>query len=87
MDLYGFASLVGSMGVGVWGCRETSPHWTAECLSEAFQRVVRDDEAGIAMRTKAKQIGDRIAAGPKGRDISAGVIADLAYVKDKKMTS
>jgi hypothetical protein len=87
MDLYGFASLVESMGVGVWGCRETSPDWNVQCLSEAFQQVVRDDPAGIAMRTRARQVSDRIAAGPKGRDISAGVIADLAYVKDIKLIS
>ncbi|CAG9952327.1 unnamed protein product [Clonostachys rosea f. rosea IK726] len=81
IDLYNFAALAENIGVGVWGCRETSPDWTADCLSSSLLRVIADNEEGANMREKAKQLGEKVRSGEKGRDLSAREIAKLAYVK------
>lgn len=82
IDLYDFAALVETIGVGVWACKAMSPNWSPECLGDAFRSVVSDSEAGVAMRGKARQIGDRIQSGERGRDISAREISKLAYVRN-----
>lgn len=81
IDLYNFAALAETMGVGIWGCKDTSPDWTIEALSEDILRVIGDGHASASMREKAKAIGTSIRAGKKGRDISAAEIAKLAYIK------
>ncbi|KAI0146096.1 hypothetical protein GGR57DRAFT_494349 [Xylariaceae sp. FL1272] len=40
LDLYNFAQMVEDIGVGTWGCRETSPYWTSSCLETAILDVV-----------------------------------------------
>lgn len=77
LDLYNFAQLVEDIGVGVWGCRETSPSWTPECLRDAITKVIGKDDASVALREKAKEIG-KIAQRKPGKDIAARVIAELA---------
>lgn len=81
VDLYNFAALSETAGIGVWGCRDTSPNWTADGISSAIIKVVDGGEASISLREKAKSLGDKLRAGEKGRDISAREIAKLAYVK------
>ncbi|RGP72018.1 2-hydroxyacylsphingosine 1-beta-galactosyltransferase [Fusarium longipes] len=78
-DLYNYASLAETYGVGVWGCPGTSPNWTAEGLSQAFLKVLDGGEASVAMREKARKLGDRIQAAEKGRDVAARKVAELAY--------
>ncbi|VUC22991.1 unnamed protein product [Clonostachys rosea] len=81
VDLYNFAALSETAGIGVWGCRDTSPTWTADGISSAIIKVVDGGEASISLREKSKSLGDKLKAGEKGRDISAREIAKLAYVK------
>ncbi|CAG9957069.1 unnamed protein product [Clonostachys rosea f. rosea IK726] len=81
VDLYNFAALSETAGIGVWGCRDTSPNWTADGISNAIIKVVDGGDASISLREKAKSLGDKLRAGEKGRDISAREIAKLAYVK------
>lgn len=76
-DLYDYATLVDYHEIGVWGCKETTPEWTVEGLTEAFLRVLDDGEAGVAMKEKAGRLGEMARARP-GRDAAAGQIADLA---------
>ncbi|CAH0045635.1 unnamed protein product [Clonostachys solani] len=81
VDLYNFAALSETAGIGVWGCRDTSPTWTADGISSAIIKVVDGGEASISLREKSRSLGDKLRAGEKGRDISAREIAKLAYVK------
>ncbi|CAI6088225.1 unnamed protein product, partial [Clonostachys chloroleuca] len=81
VDLYNFAALSETAGIGVWGCRDTSPNWTADGISNAIIKVVDGGEASVSLREKAKSLGDKLREGEKGRDISAREIAKLAYVK------
>lgn len=76
-DLYNFAGLAETIGVGVWACKESSPHWGSECLASSFLEVL--DSATI--RNKARQLGDKVQAGDKGRDVAAREVAKLAYVR------
>lgn len=80
-DLYGFASLADDIGIGVWGCRDTSPSWTAECLSSSMLSVVGNSRSATSIRINAKKLGARVQAREKGRDISAREISKLAYKK------
>jgi hypothetical protein len=48
-------------------------------LTAAFLDVVGGDH-GIVLKKVAKQLGDRVQAGRKGRDIAADEVAKLAYV-------
>ncbi|KAH9907429.1 UDP-Glycosyltransferase/glycogen phosphorylase [Xylariomycetidae sp. FL2044] len=78
LDLYGFAQLVEYIGVGVWGCRELSPDWTAACLSAALLRAVPvSAESNDPFQTKARELRDRARKNP-GRYIAAREIAKLA---------
>lgn len=80
-DTYNFASLTEMAGVGVWGCKKTSPEWTVEDLSASILKVIGNDEPGIKIRETAKQLGDKIRSREKGRDIAAREVAKLAYIK------
>ena len=76
-DTYDFATYAEYYGIGVWGCRDAAPEWTVEGLTEAFLKVLDDGEAAVAMREKARQLGEKARARP-GRDAAARQIADLA---------
>ncbi|SPJ75977.1 uncharacterized protein FTOL_05708 [Fusarium torulosum] len=78
-DLYNYAALAETSGVGVWGCKDTTPDWTSQCLTAAFLEVVEGDHGGV-LKKVAKQLGDRVQTGRKGRDIAADEVAKLAYV-------
>ncbi|KAI0160485.1 UDP-Glycosyltransferase/glycogen phosphorylase [Xylariaceae sp. FL1272] len=73
LDLYGFAQLAEQIGVGAWGCKETSPFWTADCLSDAILEVVNE----VKYRDKGKGLG-RLAQAKPGRYVAAMEIAKLA---------
>lgn len=77
LDLYNFAQLVEDIGVGVWGCRETSPDWTPSCLRDAITKVIDGGEVSLALHKKAKELGD-IAQKIPGKDVAARMIAKLA---------
>ncbi|PCD32332.1 hypothetical protein FGRA07_09584 [Fusarium graminearum] len=78
-DLYSYAALVETIGIGVWACPATSPKWTVEGLTHAFLRVLDGGEASVSMREKARELGDKIQATEKGRDVAARKVAELAY--------
>lgn len=80
-DLYNFAALVETIGLGVWGCKETSPNWTSKCLSSAILEVVGGGEPSVNRRKKAKSLGLSVQWGEKGRDIAAREVSKLAYTK------
>jgi hypothetical protein len=64
----------------VWACKETTPDWTSECLTNSFLRALEGAQESVSFRLKAKQLGDKVQAGDKGREIAAREIAKLAYV-------
>ncbi|CAJ2513822.1 Uu.00g019410.m01.CDS01 [Anthostomella pinea] len=72
-DHYDFAQMVEDINVGVWGCRETSPYWTPDCLRDAFRKVAESAQ----MRDKAKKLGEVAKRGP-GQYLVAREIAKLA---------
>jgi UDP:flavonoid glycosyltransferase YjiC (YdhE family) len=76
-DLYNYAQLAEQLGVGFWACRETSPDWTPECLSDGIVKVAASSESE-AFQTKAREISAAAGKDGHGRDISAGIIAQLA---------
>ncbi len=76
LDLYSFAQLAQDIGVGVWGCRDASPFWTASCLRDAFVTVL-GGESGDLIREKAKGFGE-IAQRSPGQYVVAREIAKLA---------
>ncbi|KAF4440964.1 2-hydroxyacylsphingosine 1-beta-galactosyltransferase [Fusarium acutatum] len=79
-DLYNYAALAETRGIGVWGCKSSTPNWTSECLLDAFMNGI--DGCGESfLQRRAKWLGDRIKAGKKGRDVAADEVAKLAYVK------
>ncbi|KAI1399758.1 hypothetical protein F4819DRAFT_463997 [Hypoxylon fuscum] len=77
-DLYNFAQLTEDIGVGVWGCPETSPDWTVECLRDSLLRVVKD-KSGQKMKEKAKHL-EQVARSSPGQQFAAHEIARLAAV-------
>ena len=77
LDLYNFAQLVEDIGIGVWGCRETSPEWNADCLREGLMKVVDGGRESKAMRAEVKRLGE-IAQSDPGRYVAAREIAKLA---------
>ncbi|KAJ4251887.1 hypothetical protein NW762_011184 [Fusarium torreyae] len=77
-DLYNYAKLVETTGIGVWACPSTNPDWTVDELAEAFLKVV-DGEESVSIREKAKTLGEKMQAGEKGRDLAARKVAELAY--------
>ena len=78
VDLYNYAALAETIGVGVWACRETSPGWTVDGLRDAFMGVAVG-EAGAELREKARILGEEVRAREPGRDVAAKEIAKLAY--------
>ncbi|KAK7951071.1 2-hydroxyacylsphingosine 1-beta-galactosyltransferase [Apiospora aurea] len=76
LDLYGFAQLGESIGVAVWGCRETNPYWTPYCLYRDIVRAVQGSES-LALQEKSRELGLRLQQNP-GRYIAAQEIAKLA---------
>ncbi|KAH7245301.1 hypothetical protein BKA59DRAFT_526878 [Fusarium tricinctum] len=78
-DLYNYAALAETSGVGVWGCKDTTPDWTSQCLTAVFLEVVVGDH-GLVLKKFAEELGKRVQAGRKGRDIAADEVAKLAYV-------
>lgn len=75
-DHYGFAQLSESIGVGVWGCQETSPYWEPDCLYEAISRVIHGTESqGFKERAQKLQL---IAQESSGRYGAAREVAKLA---------
>lgn len=78
LDLYNFAQLVENIGVGTWGCRETSPYWNAECLHDAILRVVGESKTAKTTRGKAKQLGILAHNNYPGQYVTAQEIAKLA---------
>jgi UDP:flavonoid glycosyltransferase YjiC (YdhE family) len=77
IDLYNFAQLVEDINVGVWGCRETSPNFTPDCLAYSIRKVATDSDASLAMRKKAQQLAQTTKENP-GQYIAADGIAKLA---------
>ncbi|SPO03652.1 uncharacterized protein DNG_06335 [Cephalotrichum gorgonifer] len=77
VDLYNFAQLAEDLGIGVWGCPETSPHWNADCLSKGLLRLVDGGKESLAIQAEAKRIGE-IAQKNPGRYVAASMIAELA---------
>ncbi|KAI8951441.1 hypothetical protein F4801DRAFT_589656 [Xylaria longipes] len=76
LDHYSFAQLAQTAGIGIWGCPDASPWWTAACLRDAFITVL-GGESGDAIRNKAKYFGD-IAQRDPGQNVVAREIAKLA---------
>ncbi|KAL0933327.1 UDP-glucoronosyl and UDP-glucosyl transferase [Colletotrichum truncatum] len=79
LDLYNFAQVAESIGVGVYATRGTAPAWTTEGLSEAFLRVVGKSQESRAIRNKAHTLG-REAKEISGRHTAAKQISDMASV-------
>ncbi|WZH43095.1 uncharacterized protein QYS62_004097 [Fusarium acuminatum] len=86
-DLYNYAVLVESIGIGVWACPNTSPDWTVEKLALAILKVVDGGKASLLMRSKARELGNRIQASEKGRDIAARKVAELAHTGKYRVVS
>ncbi|VTT64519.1 unnamed protein product [Fusarium fujikuroi] len=79
-DLYNYAALAETRGIGVWGCKDSTPNWTSECLLDAFMRGI--DGCGESfLQRRAKWLCARIKAGKRGRDVAADEVAKLAYMK------
>ncbi|KAI1420153.1 hypothetical protein F5Y12DRAFT_774407 [Xylaria sp. FL1777] len=76
LDHYSFAQLAQDSGVGVWGCRDASPFWKAECLRDAFTTILTGD-SGDRIQKKAKRFGDITQSNP-GQYVVAREIAKLA---------
>ncbi|KAM0246056.1 hypothetical protein ACHAP5_005027 [Fusarium lateritium] len=76
-DLYNYAVLSESIGIGVWACPNTSPGWTIDELVLAILKVIDGGEASLSMRDKARALRDRIQASEKGRDVAARKVAEL----------
>ncbi|KAK8091401.1 uncharacterized protein PG998_015216 [Apiospora kogelbergensis] len=75
-DLYNFAALVETVGIGVYGSRGTAPNWTVEGLSNAFMAVI-DGEGAVGMRKTAQELSMKAKERP-GRVIAAAEIARWA---------
>jgi len=76
-DLYDFAQLVETLKIGIWGCRATSPDWTAECIQQAILFVLKDSPASSSMARNAASFGE-LARKSVGRDVAAREVARLA---------
>ncbi|KAJ2965287.1 hypothetical protein NQ176_g10688 [Zarea fungicola] len=80
VDLYNFARLTEQIGVGLWACQDTSPHYDEDCLGAAIMRVSDGGPESAAMRAKVKELSRRVKLNP-GRDIAADVVAKLAALQ------
>jgi hypothetical protein len=61
----------------VWGCRETSPDWTTECIQQAIMFLLEDSPGSLSMKKKSASFGE-LARKSVGRDVAAGEVARLA---------
>jgi hypothetical protein len=77
VDLFNYAQLAEQTGVGVWGCRSTSPDWTFQCLEESIVAVAFGPESKN-FKAKAREISVEAKKDGLGRDVSAAKIAGLA---------
>lgn len=77
VDLYNYAQIVEDLGIGMWGCRETSPDWTVGCLKSAFLEMLRASPKTAAMRSKAAAFGETARINP-GRNVAARELSKLA---------
>ncbi|KAK7928917.1 hypothetical protein PG985_005915 [Apiospora marii] len=75
-DLYNFAALAETSGIGIYGSRGTAPGWTVEGLTNAFMTVI-DDEKAAGMREKVRKLSQKAKARP-GREKAAAEIARWA---------
>lgn len=75
-DLYNFAALAETSGIGVYGSRGTAPDWTVGGLTNAFMAVM-DDQKAAGMRKKVRKLGQKAKARP-GRVVAAAEIARWA---------
>lgn len=80
IDLYNFAQLTEQTSLGVWGCREHSPDFKAECLSDAILKLSDNSPKTLAIRARSKEIRDQIRAKP-GRDVAADMVARMARLQ------
>lgn len=80
VDLYNFAQLTEQTGLGIWGCREQSPNFNAECLSDAILKLSDNSPETLAIRAKSREIRDQIRAKP-GRDVAADMVANMARLQ------
>ena len=76
-DLYDYAQLVENLKIGVWGCRATSPDWTAECIQQAVLFVLEDSPTSSSMARNAASFRE-LARKSVGRDVAAQEVARLA---------
>lgn len=84
-DQFNFARLTEQIGVGLWACRETSPHYDASCLSAAIMRLSNGGQESTDIRAKVKEVGDRVSVTP-GRDVAADIVARLATLQMLEVT-
>lgn len=77
VDLFTYSQLVEQVGVGLWACRETSPHYHPQCLSKAILNLLGDAPEAKFAREKVKQLSN-VARKRPGRDVAADAIAKLA---------
>lgn len=70
VDLYGFATNVEYLGIGLWGSKKSAPGWDATELGEAITKVVQDNEASRAMRKKARELS-KLCRKREGRKFAA----------------
>ncbi|KAI1848036.1 hypothetical protein JX266_006149 [Neoarthrinium moseri] len=77
LDLYNFAQMSEDLNIGAWGCRETSPQWTSDCLQDAILKVADGGVASATMKKNAARLG-KLAQSDPGRYVAAREIARIA---------
>jgi UDP:flavonoid glycosyltransferase YjiC (YdhE family) len=77
VDLFNYAQLAEQTGVGLWGCRSTTPDWTPQCLEESIVSVAFGP-GSEKFRAKAREISVEAKRDGLGRDIAARRVAELA---------
>ena len=77
VDLFNYAQLAEQIGVGVWGCRETTPDWKPRCLSDDILKVTTGPQSADFQR-RASEVSQEATKNGLGRDLSAALIAKLA---------
>ncbi|KAF2260858.1 UDP-Glycosyltransferase/glycogen phosphorylase [Lojkania enalia] len=77
VDHYNIAVLVERLNIGIWGCRASSPQWTAECLHGSIASLVEANENTKRIRKNADKLAEISRASP-GRDGAARIVARFA---------
>lgn len=77
-DCYLFATRVEWFRIGVWGAKADPLNWTKEELSQAFLRVLSNNEEAEMIRLKARKLGMKLQAKKPGRICAADELARLA---------